>query len=130
MFISARRNSCLAYDVQRRDVMERRHFLKLTFGFIAGASALAAGAVSTEAAPLPPLAPEGQGLVPQRGEPEPAIASQDDVDRLAPDQVRWRRRWGYRRRYWGFRRRRYWGYRRRWHRRRFWRRRYWRRRYW
>jgi hypothetical protein len=117
--------------------MERRHFLKLTFGFIAGASALAAGAVATEAAPLPPVPPEGQGI-PQRGErAEPAIASQDDVDRLAPDQVRWRRHWGWRRRHWGWRRRhwgwrrrRYWGYRRRWHRRRFWRRRYWRRRYW
>ena len=45
--------------------MERRHFLKLTFGFFAGASVLAAGA---EAAPLPPVTPEGQGLVPQRGE--------------------------------------------------------------
>jgi hypothetical protein len=112
--------------------MERRHFLKLTFGFIAGASALAAGAVGSEAAPLPPVPPEGQGVVPQHGErAEPAIATQDDVDRLAPDQVRWGRRWGYRRRYWGYRRRRfwrrrYWGYRRR----RFWRRRYWRRRYW
>jgi hypothetical protein len=110
--------------------MERRHFLKLAFGFIAGASALAAGA---EAAPLPPVTPEGQGLVPQRGKrAEPAVATQDDVDRLTPDQVRWRRRWGYRRRFWGYRRRRwgwrrrrYWGYRRRWYRRRrFWRRRY------
>jgi hypothetical protein len=105
--------------------MERRHFLKLTFGFIAGASALAVGA---EAAPLPPVTPEGQGPVRPR-EAEPAIVSQDDVDRLAPDQVRWRRHWGWRRRHWGWRRwrwrrRRYWGYRRRW------RRRYWRRRYW
>jgi hypothetical protein len=112
--------------------MERRHFLKLTFGFIAGASALAAGA---EAAPLPPVTPEGQGLAPRRGEAEPAITTQDDVDRLAPEQVRWRRRWGYRRRYWGYRRR-HWGYRRRhwgWRRRHWgWRRRYWRRRryYW
>lgn len=110
--------------------MERRHFLKLTFGFIAGAAALASGAVGTEAAPLPPVSPEGQGLVPKRGEAEPAVTTQDDVDRLSPEQVRWRRRWGYRRRYWGYRRRRfwrrrYWGYRRR----RFWRRRYWRRRY-
>ena len=114
--------------------MERRHFLKLTFGFIAGASVLAAGA---EAAPLPPVMPEGQGPMPRRGDAEPAIATQDDVDGLAPDQVRWRRRWryrrrrfrGYRRRYW--RRRRWgwprvrWGSRRRWYRRRFWRRRYW-----
>jgi hypothetical protein len=103
--------------------MERRHFLKFTFGFVAGASVLAAGA---QAAPLPP---ERQGLAPRRGEAEPAIASQDDVDRLAPDQVRWRRRWGYRRRrFWGYRRRhwrrRYWG----WPRIRF--PRFWRRRYW
>jgi hypothetical protein len=102
--------------------MERRHFLKFTFGFIAGASALAAGA---EAAPLPPVAPEGQGLAPRRGEAEPAIASQDDVDRLAPDQVRWRRRWGYRRRRWGWRRRRYWGPRFGWPFPRFWRRSFW-----
>ena len=105
--------------------MDRRHFLKLTFGFIAGASVLAAGA---EAAPLPPVPPEGQGPVPQPGErPEPAIVSQDDVDHLVPEQVRWHRHWGWRRRHWGWRRR-HWGYRRRWHRR--WRRRYWRRRYW
>ena len=64
-------------------------------------------------------------------EAEPAIVSQDDVDRLAPDQVRWRRRWGYRRRrFWGYRRRhwrrRYWGWPRfRWPFPRFWRRRYW-----
>jgi hypothetical protein len=114
--------------------MERRHFLKLAFGFFAGATVLAAGA---EAAPLPPVMPEGQGPVPRRGEAEPAIATQDDVDGLAPEQVRWRRRWGYRRRrFWGYRRRYWrrrrwgwprvrWGRRRRWYRRRFWRRRYW-----
>ncbi|HEV7409019.1 MAG TPA: hypothetical protein VGO01_11085 [Bradyrhizobium sp.] len=110
--------------------MERRRFLKLTFGFVAGAAVLAAGA---EAAPLPPVTPEGQGLAPQPAErAEPAITTQDDVDHLAPDQVRWRRRWGYRRRrFWGWRRRRrwrrrYWGWPRiRWHRRRFWRRRFW-----
>jgi hypothetical protein len=91
--------------------MERRSFLKFSFGFVAGAAVLAAGA---EAAPLPPVMPEGQGLAPRRGEAEPAIASQDDVDRLAPDQVRWRRRWGYRRRrFRGYRR--HWGWHRRWH---------------
>jgi hypothetical protein len=112
--------------------MERRRFLKLTFGFIAGASVLAEGA---EAAPLPPVTPQRQGFAPRRGEAEPAIATLDDVDGLAPEQVRWRRRWGYRRRrFRGYRRhwrRRYWGWPRwrwprfRWHRRRFWRRRYW-----
>jgi hypothetical protein len=110
--------------------MERRHFLKFTFGFIAGATVLAAGA---EAAPLPPVMPQRQGLAPRRGEAEPAIASQDDVDRLAPDQVRWRRHWGYRRRRfwgyrrrrWGWRRRRYWGPRFGWPFPRFWRRSFW-----
>jgi hypothetical protein len=115
--------------------MERRYFLKLIFGFTAGASVLAAGA---EAAPLPPVTPEGQGLAPRRGEAEPAIVSQDDVDHLAPDQVRWRRRWGYRRRRfwgwrgprWGWRRRHWgwprpWGWRPRWTFPGFWRRRFW-----
>jgi hypothetical protein len=108
--------------------MERRSFLKFTFGFAAGTAALAAGA---EAAPLPPVTPQGQGLAPGRGEAEPAIATQDDVDRLAPEQVRWRRRWGYRRRhFWGWRRRhwrrRYWGWPRfRWPFPRFWRRGFW-----
>jgi hypothetical protein len=115
--------------------MERRHFLKLSLGFIAGASVLAAGA---EAAPLPPVPPEGEGHAPKPGErAEPAVTTQEDVDRLAPEEVRWRRHWGWRRRhwgwrrrrFWGWRRRRYWGYRRRWH-RRHWRRHYWRRRYW
>ena len=103
--------------------MERRGFLKLTFGLVAGASALAATA---QAAPLPPPMPAGQGLAPPRGEgAEPAVATQDDIDKLAPEPVRWRR-WGFRRRrFYGFRRRRYWGYRRRWHRRRYWRRRFW-----
>jgi hypothetical protein len=105
--------------------MERRHFLKLTFGFVAGASALAAA--GADAAPLPPVTPEGRGLAPRPDERvEPAITTQDDVDRLAPDEVRWRRHWGWRRRrHWGWRRR-HWGWRRRhWG----WRRRHWRRRY-
>jgi hypothetical protein len=114
---------------KRKVLMERRYFLKLTFGCIAGGSVLAAGA---EAAPLPPVMPEGQGLASGRGEAEPAIVSQDEVDRLAPDQVRWRRRWGHRRRrFWGYRR--HWGWPRfhwrwprvRWHGPHFWRRRFW-----
>ena len=102
---------------QEGDVMERRHFLKLTFGFVAGATALVATA---NAAPLPPISAE-QGLVPPRGEgAKPAVTTQDDVDRLKPEEVRWHRRhWGWRRRHWGW-------HRRRWHHRR----RYWRRRYW
>jgi hypothetical protein len=102
--------------------MERRHFLKLTFGFVAGATALAA---SAQAAPLPPILSE-QGLVPSPREgAEPAVISQDDVDRLKPEQVRWGHHWHHRhwhRRHWGWRRR-HWG----WHR---WHRHHWRRHRW
>ena len=114
--------------------MERRHFLKLAFGFATGAVALAAGA---QAAPLvpQPFAEAGR-LPPGNNDARPAVATGDEVDRVAPEEVRWgrgrgrhrgwgRRHWGWRRRHWGWRRRRHWG----WHRRR-WRRRYWRRRYW
>jgi hypothetical protein len=114
------------------DVMERRHFLKLAFGFAAGAAALAASAQAAPLAPHP-LLEDGRLLRPNE-EARPAVATGDEVDHLKPEDVRWgrhwhrrwhRRRWGWRRRrHWGWRRR-HWGYRRRWHRRRFWRRRYW-----
>lgn len=98
--------------------MERRHFLKLTFGFVAGATALAA---SAKAVPLPPVST--QALAPLRGEAaEPALVTQDDVDHLKPEEVRWghhghghwhgHRHW--RRRHWGWHRwhhRRHWGWR-------------------
>jgi hypothetical protein len=110
--------------------MERRHFLKLTLGFVAGGAVLAA---SAKAAPLPPVSAE-RGLMPPRGEAaEPAVISQEDVDRLKPEQVRWghhwhgHRHWGWHRRHW---RRRHWGWRR-WHHRRHWGwHRHWRRHRW
>ena len=113
--------------------MERRHFLKLALGFVAGGAALAAGA---QAAPLMPAPLDSK--LPANPDAQPPVASGDEDDRLTPEEVRWgrgrhrgwgRRHWGWRRRGWGWRRRRYWG----WHRRRwrYWRRRrrYWRRRY-
>jgi hypothetical protein len=98
--------------------MERRHFLKLAFGFAAGAAALAA---SAQAAPLMPhpLADDGQ-LPPSNEDARPAVTTGDEVEHLKPEEVRW----GWHRRHW----RRHWRRRRRWH-RRYWRRRYWRRRY-
>ncbi len=109
--------------------MERRHFLKLAFGFAAGAAALAG---SAEAAPLAPQPlTEGGRLPPGNADARPAVTTGEEADRLAPEQVQWgRRRYRrWRRRRW---RRRHWGWhRRRWRpRRRYWRRRYWRRRYW
>jgi hypothetical protein len=118
--------------------MERRHFLKLAFGFAAGAAAVAA---SAQAAPLLPQ-PLTEGLPPENGDARPAVVTDDEVNSLKPEEVRWGhgrhrgwgrgRHWGWRRRHWGWRRRRHWGWRRRhwgwrrrWHRRRYWRRRYW-----
>jgi hypothetical protein len=122
--------------------MERRHFLKLAFGFSAGAAALAATA---QAAPLAPHPLTDDGRLPRGSEePRPAIATEEDVNALKPEEVRWghgrhwgwrHRHWGWRRRHWGWRRR-HWGWRRRhwgWRRRHWgWRRRHWgwRRRYW
>ena len=107
--------------------MERRHFLKLAFGFAAGAAAFAA---SARAAPLVPhpLAEDGP-LPPSNEDARPAVTNGNEVANLKPEEVR-HRGWG--RRHWGWRRRRHWGWRRRhWgSRRRHWRRRYWRRRYW
>ena len=114
--------------------MERRHFLKIAFGFAAGAAALAASAQAAPLAPHP-LLEDGPPL-PANPDAHPAVTSADEVDHLKPEEVRWgrhwhhrwhRRHWGWRRRHWGWRRR-HWGWHR-WHRRR-WHRRYWRRRYW
>jgi hypothetical protein len=106
--------------------MERRHFLKLAFGFAAGAAALAA---SARAAPLLPhrLAEDGP-LPPSNEDARPAVTTGDEVEHLKPEEVRW----GWHRRHW----RRHWRRHRRWHRRYWrrrhwgWRRRHWRRRYW
>jgi hypothetical protein len=109
--------------------MERREFLKIAAGVLAGATAFAAAA---QAAPLMPQPLNEDAKLPEHPA-QPAVTSKEEADRLEPQEVRWgrrrwgwrgRRHWGYRRRYW--RRRRWWGYRRR----RVWRRRYYRRRYW
>ena len=100
--------------------MERRDFLKLAFGFAAGAAALAA---SARAAPLMPhpLAEDGP-LPPSNEDARPAVTTSDEVNRIKPEEVRWghhwhHRHWGWRHRHWGWRRR-HWGWRHRhWHRR-------------
>ena len=121
--------------------MERREFLKLAAGALAGVTALAAAA---QAAPLMPQPLNEDAKLPEN-QAQPAVTSKEEAEQLEPQEVRWgrghhrgwgrghhrgwgRRHWGWhRRRHWGWRRRRYWGFHRR---RRVWRRRYWRRRYW
>ncbi len=93
--------------------MERRDFLKLTFGFVAGAGA-GALAATAQAAPLPPISAEAGLVSPHREGAEPAVVSQDDVDHLKPEQVRWHRHWHHRWHHWH---RRHWGWHRHWHRR-------------
>jgi hypothetical protein len=90
--------------------MERRHFLKVAFGFAAGAAALA---TSVEAAPLAPHPLEGSGRLPP-AEAHPAVTTAEEVDRLKPEQVRWGHHWHRRWHRWH---RRHWGWHRhRWHR--------------
>jgi hypothetical protein len=97
--------------------MERRDFLKLTFGFAAGAATLAA---SAQAAPLTPQPPSQSGLPSANEDLHPAVTSSDEVSRLKPEEVRWGHHWHHR--HWGHRR--HWGWRHRWHRR------HWHRRHW
>jgi hypothetical protein len=105
--------------LEQGDVMERRHFLKLAFGFAAGVATLAASAQAAPLAPHPLL--EDGRLPPPNEEARPAVATEEDVNSLKPEEVRWGRRWGWHRRGWGWRRR-HWGWRRRrWgYRRRYW----------
>jgi hypothetical protein len=104
--------------------MERRHFLKVAFGFAAGAAALAA---SAQAAPLAPHPLIEDGPLPQANpDAHPAVTTAEEVDRLKPEEVRWGHHWH---RHWH---RRLWGWHRhRWHHRHWgWHRRHWHRRYW
>jgi hypothetical protein len=96
--------------------MERRHFLKIAFGIAAGTAAFAAAA---NAAPLSPVSPV-QGLVPSHNEAaEPAVVSQNEVDHLKPEEVRWGHHWHrhWHRRHWGWHRRHWGWHRHHWHRR-------------
>ena len=68
--------------------MERRHFLKLAFGFAAGGIALAA---SAQAAPLMPAPLADDAKLPVNPDAQPAVTSGEEVDRLTPEEVRWGR---------------------------------------
>jgi len=107
--------------------MERRFFLRLTVGLIAGTAALATIAQAT---PLPPISAQ-QMIQPSRaGNVEPAVASQDEIDRLKPEQARWGHHGhGH---HWGWHHRRHWGWHHRhwgWH-RHHWHHRHWHHRHW
>jgi hypothetical protein len=90
--------------------MERRDFLKLTVGFVAGGTILAATA---QAAPLPPISKQ-PAPVPAGASAEPAVVSQDEVDHLKPEQVRWHHHGHWHHRHWGWRHRHHWRHPRRW----------------
>lgn len=119
--------------------MERREFLRIAAGAVAGLATFTAGA---QAVPLMPQPLNEDAKLPE-SPAQPAVTSKEESDQLQPEEVRWgrgrhrgwgHRHWGRRRRHWGWHRRRHW-HRRRWwgwhRRRRRWHRRYWRRRrYW
>ena len=64
--------------------MERRHFLKLAFGFAAGGIALAA---SAQAAPLMPAPLADDARLPVNPDAQPAVTSGEEADRLKPEEV-------------------------------------------
>ena len=108
--------------------MDRRRFLLGLAGAFAATTLMASGSKMAEALPLQPP-PD----LPPDPIPEPAVATEADLEAAKAQEAYWvvrrryyyrpwRRRW--RRRYW----RRYYYRPYRWRRRR-WRRRYWRRRY-
>jgi len=118
--------------------MERRDFLKIALGAVAGAAAIAATA---QAAPLTPQPLGMDGRLPANQDAHPAVTSQSEVDRLEPQEVRWGHHWHghhwgwHRHRHWGWHHHRHWGWHHRWHHRhwgwhRHWHRHHWRRRYW
>jgi hypothetical protein len=98
--------------------MERRDFLRLTFGLAVGAAGGATLAASAQAAPLAPQLPSQSGLPSTNEDIHPAVTSSDEVNRLKPEEVRWGHHWHHRHwghRHWGWRRR-HWGWRHRhWH---------------
>jgi hypothetical protein len=82
--------------------MERRDFLKLSVGLVAGGAALVTAA---QAAPIPPISTESP-TAPTAPSVKPAVVSQDEVDHIKPEQVYWHRRhWGWHHRHWGWRHR-------------------------
>ena len=83
--------------------MERRHFLNFTVALIAGAAALAGNA---QAAPLAPISAQ-QLMQISPGDAESAVVSQDEIDRIKPEQVRWGHHGhGH---HWGWHHHRHWG---------------------
>lgn len=93
--------------------MERRDFLKVAFGFAAGAGAIAAAASAASAAPM--LSPQQDLMNGAKPEPEvaatPAVADQDDLANAHAENVRYHHR--HHRRRWHRHHRRHW-HRRRW----------------
>jgi hypothetical protein len=113
---------------RREDVMERRDFLKFALGVAASAAVLGARA---QAAPLAPHSLNDDALRAAGQDAHPAVTTEDEVDHLKPEQVRWGHghgwghghHYGWHHRHWGWHRR-HWGWHRRWHRH------HWHRRYW
>ena len=83
--------------------MERRHFLGLAFGLVAG-TALATRVNAAPVSPQP-LGRSDQLPLPNT-DAHPAVTSTEEVDQLKPEAVHWRRHWHRRlhRRHWGWRR--------------------------
>ena len=89
------------------ETMERRSFIKLTLGLAAVAAGTAAVTPSRAMPVMAPVEParqdtEAKPEVNPDAKPEPAVATQNDIDAVKPENVQ----------YWRWRRRRRWRWRR------------------
>jgi len=98
--------------------MDSRNLLNLTIALVAGAAALTFAAAA-QAAPVSPISAQ-QNIQPALGGvAEPAVVSQDEIDRLKPVEVHWGHHghghhWGWHHgRHWGWHHGRHLGWRHR-----------------
>ena len=95
--------------------MESRNLLNLTVALIAGVAALTFAAAA-QAAPVPPISAQQNTQPTIGGVAEPAVVSQDEIDRLKAVEVRWGHHghghhWGWHHgRHWGWHHGRHWGW--------------------
>jgi hypothetical protein len=128
-FISTQQNSLriTRFGFEEEDAMERRNFLKLSFGLAIGIACAATLAASAQAAPLSPQPLQASGQLRGNEDAHPAVTTRDEVDRLQPEKVRWGHHWHHRHWYHRHWHHRHWGWR---HRHWGWRHHHWHRRHW
>jgi hypothetical protein len=102
----------LAQLMEGHELMKLGDLLNFCAGLVAGAIMLAA---SAQAAPVVPLSGQAAN-VPAAAKVEPAVVSQNEVDRVKPVQVRWHHHHHWHHHHWHHRHWRHHWHHRHWHR--------------